>query len=253
VEYPELEIFLYRRGEVEYAAVFRLRRPDNATDQRFEAEPVRIDTRAFEDDRLLADPPRYGLELGQRLFVHPKARQAFDQAIALARGDAPLRIRLCTDQRSLALHHLRWETLRLPDRDHPDDPARADWLAVNQGVLFSRHLFSADMRPVRLRPQADLSALVAIANPTDAAKYDLPPIRVEDELATAEQGLQPLQKERLVAEDAPGGRRVTLKRLLEALRKEPDVLYLVCHGALIEGEPQLLLERTMGRGRSCRG
>src|SRR5262249_10156510 len=150
-------------------------------------------------------------------------------------GNPPLRIRLCTDQRSLKLHRLRWETLRVPDLGAPDKPERAKWLAVDKKTLFSRHLFSGDMRPVRLRPQSALTALIALANPTDVANYSagnrpLSPIKVQDELATAEQGLQQLIKDRLIPEEAPGGKRVTLERLLEYLAKEPDVLYLVCHG-----------------------
>jgi hypothetical protein len=260
--YAELEIFLYRRGEAEYAAVFRLRPPDNATDQRFEAEPVRIDRKQFEDALLLDDPPRYGLALGSALFGHPKAREAFVAARAAAgtRGDTPLRVRLCTDQRSLDLHRLRWETLRFPDRDYPDDSEKADWLAVNQRVLFSRHLFSADMRPVRLRPKSDLTALIAVANPTDITKYwswsgrkPLAPIQVEDELATAEHGLRSLRIERLVPDNTPGGQRVTLQRLLEALRQEPDVLYLVCHGASDNSETRLLLEKDDGTAHLVSG
>jgi hypothetical protein len=257
--YPELEIFLYRRGETEYATVWRLQEPTSADDHRVEAEPIRIDTTVFEDDVLLADPKRYGLTLGRALFDHPAARQVFDQATARALGaGAPLRVRLCTDQRSLKLHRLRWELLRVPDRTDPDNPDRANWLAINNSVLFSRHLFSGDMRPVRLRPQSALTALVAIADPTDVARYSagnrpLSPIAVQDELATAEQGLQQLQKERLVPEAVPRGKRVTLERLLAALGREPDVLYLVCHGAIVDGEPRLLLENDDGTGHVVSG
>src|SRR5262245_26872468 len=107
--YPELEVFLYRRGEAEYAAVWRLFDPESAGDQRFEAEPIHLDTAAFEGDVLLADPARYGLKLGRALFDHPESRRAYDQARSLAaRAKLPVRIRFCTDQRSLKLHRLRW-------------------------------------------------------------------------------------------------------------------------------------------------
>jgi hypothetical protein len=76
---------------------------------------------------------------------------------------------------------------------------------------------------------------------------------VEDELATAEQGLRSLQQERLIPENVPGGKRVTLKRLLDALGSEPDVLYLVCHGAIVDGEPRLLLENDDGTGHVVSG
>jgi hypothetical protein len=257
--YPELEIFLYRRGETEYAAVLRLRDPLSAGDQRFEAEPIRIDPAVFEDDVLLADTARYGLALGHALFDHPEARKAFDQATTLALGKgAPLRVRLCTDQRSLKLHRLRWETIRVPNASNPENADQANWMAVNRNVLFSRHLFSGDMRPVRLRPQSSLSALIALANPTNVGSYSagdrpLGSIKVQDELATAEQGLQQLQKQRLIPDESPGGKRVTLERLLDALRMEPDVLYLVCHGAMVQGEPRLLLEKADGTGHVVSG
>jgi hypothetical protein len=146
----------------------------------------------------------------------------------------------------------------VPDPAAPGDPDRANWLAVNRNVLFSRHLFSGDMRPVRLRPQSELTALIALANPTDVARYSsggqpLSPVNVPDELATAEEGLRQLQKNRLVPEDAPGGKRVTLERLLEALGREPDVLYLVCHGAFVDAEPRLLLEKDDGTGHVVSG
>jgi hypothetical protein len=257
--YPELEVFLYRRGATEYAAALRLWDPTSAGDLRFEAEPIRIDTAIFEDDRLLSDVPRYGLALGRCMFDHPVARDAFERATAVAQQTgAPLRVRLCTDQRSLKLHRLRWETLRVPNPGEPDNLDKADWLAVNKVTLFSRHLFSGDMRPVRLRAQSALTALIAVANPTDLGRYSagnrpLAAINVKEELATAEIGLQALQKETLVPEEAAGGKRVTLKRLLEALRQEPDVLYLVCHGALIDGEPRLLLEKEDGTGHVVSG
>ena len=259
--YPELEVFLYRRGEAEYAAVWRLSDPDSAGDLRFEAEPIRIDNSVFEDETLLADPAQYGLKLGRALFDHPQSRNAFDQSMLLAsQKKLPLRIRLCTDQRSLKLHRLRWETLRVPDLTDPENVAQANWLAVNKRTLFSRHLFSGDMRPVRLRPQSVLTALIAVANPTDVTRYAagnraLSPIQVADELATAEHGLQKLRQERLVPEEAPGGKRVTLERLLDALHgdPEPDVLYLICHGAMVEGEPRLLLEKEDGTGHVVSG
>src|SRR5262249_20800829 len=100
--YPELEIFLYRQGESLYSAVFRLQKPANPL-ARFQAGPIRIANKEFEDELLLAAPPRYGLKLGHAVFDAPEARRALDQAFALARREAPLRIRLCTDQRSLKL------------------------------------------------------------------------------------------------------------------------------------------------------
>src|SRR5207253_1390745 len=39
----------------------------------------------------------------------------------------------------------------------------------------------------------------------------------------------------------------------EALREEPDILYLVCHGGMVDGEPQLLLEDDAGKTAPASG
>jgi hypothetical protein len=260
--YPELEIFLCRLGETEYRAIFRLRHPPTNLDCKFEAEPVLLDLARFTEGALRADLARYGLQLGRALFDHAEARRAYDAAVAVARTERAVRVRLCTDQRSLKLHRLHWEALRVPVGPPPadpceDDPDGAVWLAADQKWIFSRHLFSGDMRSVRLRPRSALTALIAIASPTNMGRYrgsggqPLTPIGVEEELDTAEHGLAHLQKERLIP--APDTGRVTLARLLEALRKEPDILYLVCHGAFVDGEPRLLLENEDGTGRVASG
>jgi CHAT domain-containing protein len=45
---------------------------------------------------------------------------------------------------------------------------------------------------------------------------------------------------------ASGG-TATLARVIEELRKGHDILYLVCHGYFVHGEPQILLEDSSGR------
>jgi hypothetical protein len=80
--HPELEIFLSRLGEAECHAVFRLRHTETSTDLAFEVELVSIDARELELH--FADPARYGLKLGQALFGHERAREAFIQASSLA-------------------------------------------------------------------------------------------------------------------------------------------------------------------------
>jgi SIR2-like domain/CHAT domain len=250
----ELELFFYRRGEAEFSVALRLREPGNEVDQRFEAPSIRIDIAKLSE--LLHDPIVYGWQLGTALFSCPEVRRAFDSAIACAqRLEGQLRVRLCTDQRSRDdLHRLRWELLRRPDADAPDDPDRAEWLMVRPNLWFSRHLFSGDMRPVRLRRKAELTALVAVASPTNLDHWQpagrpLAAIDIDGELKIARQGLGPIQREELI----PGAERVTLARLLDALRAEPDVLYLVCHGAIIDGEPRLMLERDDGTAEMVSG
>jgi hypothetical protein len=253
---PELEFYFHRHSESEFSIAIRLRDEDNDADRRFEANSIRIDLPRFATRELLDDPPRYGLELGTALFDNVIVREAFDAATEIAaRQGLSLRVRLCADQRSRDdLQRLRWELLRRPDPEAPGDPARAEWLITQPSLWFSRHLFSSDMRPVRLKRQAKLTALIAIANPDDVGDWEaggrpLAPIDVDKELETARQGLRPLERKELV----PGEGRVTLARLLGALREEPDIVYLACHGAIVDGEPRLMLEKDDGNAEMVSG
>ena len=109
-------------------------------------------------------------------------RTFFGEALAAAQAnDAPLAVRLAINPNAAELHSLRWETLRLPDSDAP--------LLTGENLRFSRYLSSLDWRPVRLRPQADLRALVVVASPSNAAKWQLAEVKTEDELAAARAGL----------------------------------------------------------------
>jgi hypothetical protein len=148
------------------------------------------------------------------------------------------------------LHGLRWETLRDPEDD--------TYLLLGEQVLFSRYLSSLDWGPVRVRSKADLRALVVIANPTNLDRYrpggrPLDGLDVEAELARACSGLGTLA----VSSLASGG-SATLNNLVDHLRGAAgdgpyDVLYLVCHGALINGEPNLWLEDEAGQAAVVAG
>src|SRR3712207_4098220 len=110
---------------------------------------------------------------------------------------------------------------------------------MGETVLFSRYLSSYDWRPVQLRPRADLRALVVVANPADVARFQpggrpLAPVDVPGELERARRGLGEIPATEVTGPD-------TLNRLVGALRDEVDILYLVCHGALVQGEPRLWL------------
>ena len=248
---PELEIMFARRGVTTYTVALRYRGENDAVENRKEAR-VRLDAEAFAADDLLADPPKYGLALGAALVSAPAVREMFQRLTDTA-GGSPFRLRLGMDQRSLKLHRLRWELLRVPDPAAPDDPKKAKWLAADKNVYFSRHLFSGDMRSVRLRPRSALSAAIVVASPTDIATYEdgagrrLTPMDLtspDGELAVAKHGLIGLAMPDPVT--PADGNRVTLARLLATLGAEPDILYLVCHGAMKDGEPHLLLEEPDG-------
>jgi len=117
------------------------------------------------------------------------------------------------------------------------DPQDGSPLLTSEQIYFSRYLSSGDWRPVRLRPKGNLRALVVIADPAGLPAYHLAPIDVEGELSRAQAGLGTIPVTALASAGS-----ATLNNMCEHLRAVYDILYLVCHGALVRGEPWLWLE-----------
>jgi hypothetical protein len=246
-DYIDLEIGLRRDGD-NYAVEFRCSQPTKDTDIRSGSSLTRFD---FED--LLAvtyEDAEYGRLLTELLLARPEAdrrqspgttsgqppRAVFDVARGIAQEkNVPMRLRLFIGPNAPELHNLRWETLRDPDDGAP--------LLTDERVLFSRYLSSLDWSPVRLRRRpGQLRALVVIANP-DLTQYPgLAQVDVEGELARAQSSLEDISVTTLASEGT-----ATLRNIIDTLRDGYDVLYLVCHGALIKGEPKLWLEDKNGK------
>jgi hypothetical protein len=184
--------------------------------------------------------------LSQSLFADPAVQTVFAQARSQAQTlEVPLRLRLFIGPGTPELHSLRWETLR--------DPQDGSAFLTGERLLFSRYLSSLDWRPVRLRPQAALRALVVIANPSDVGTYQpggrpLAALDVASELARAKTGFGNIPVTAL----ASGG-SATLQNLSTHLRDGYDIFALVCHGALIQGEPWLWLEDETGHTHRVAG
>lgn len=180
------------------------------------------------------DPAAYGAALSAMLFADSAARTAFDKArAAVLNAGQRLRVRL---HLPAALHHLRWETLTdLSSRRH---------LALEEELLLlSRYLSGDEYQLVHLRPRRALQMLAAVASPKDAGDYGLAPLDPEDELVRLDQALLGIAPgPRLGGKSAP----VTWEVLEAGLRSGCDILYLVAHGALIDGRPTLYLERADG-------
>lgn len=231
----ELEIALHRRDAESYYVDLRFHQPGSDADVRpayRDLRPLRFDAAAF---ARAIDPAAYGRELAQRLFTEANVATAFAAARAVAASNnAALRVRLSIGPSALELHNLHWETLL----DPATDPALATPLLTNETIVFSRYLSSPDLRPVRVRPKRDLTALVVVAAPSDSAQWGLAAIDVAQELATARAGLAGVACTEVTA---PG--TATLANMLHHLRDEFDLLYLVAHGKLQEnGEPLLYVE-----------
>ncbi len=245
ISYAHLEIGLHRRDVDSYTMELRYTPPEGDVDIRLVRRglsPLSFDMEQLRSKA--ADPDTYGGLLTQALFSDAEMRAAFAKARTTAQATGgPLHLRLFIGPSAPELHSLRWETLR--------DPEDNTHLLLGEHVLFSRYLSSLDWGPVRVRSKADLRALVVIANPSNLERYrpggrSLAGLDVDAELTRARSGLGAITVNCL----ASGG-TATLDNLVNRLRGADgdgpyDVLYLVCHGALIEGEPNLWLEDEAG-------
>ncbi|MBN2392959.1 MAG: CHAT domain-containing protein [Anaerolineae bacterium] len=234
-DYADLEIGVHRRDANSYSIELRYSQPDSDADVRLVRDgPSQV---RFDMDRLRSqtvDVAAYGRQLSESLLANPDVKLAFAQARSNAQSlDAPLRLRLFIGPSAPELHSLRWETLGDPDDGSP--------LLTGEHILFSRYLSSLDWHPVHLRPKSELRALVVIANPTNLDDYGLAPVDVEGELERVKSGLDGIPSTAL----ASGG-NATLNTIVAHLREGYDVLYLICHGALIKGAPKIWLEDEAG-------
>lgn len=233
----EIEITLHR-VEADYQVDLRFDRSDSEAD----AAPLRGEAKFdFEALRALSDDrAEYGKLLYQNLFSDPKIHERFKLGCTLAEGsEMPVRVRLYIADDAVELHPLVWEALR--------DPESGELLVTRERFLFSRFISNVDFRPIRFRAQDQLRALVVIANPSNVADYKpggrpLTPLDVPGEIARATQSLGELPVT-ILAE--PG--TATFNGIVSKLREGYDILYLVCHGALIDDEPRLCLEDETGK------
>jgi hypothetical protein len=172
----------------------------------------------------------YGEHLSQALFTAPGLRDLLLQALAAAQAlRAPLRLLLRIDPAAPELQALSWETLRHPSSGAP--------LRTSQQVWCARSMGSSDWTPFDLPAPRMLRALGLVAAPSDLARYRLPPINGPTEVALAHQALRGFDTGIL----PPGA--ATISNLGTALRAGNDLLYLLAHGAMVDGSPRLWLER----------
>ena len=228
--YADLEIVFRKRDEQSYALSFRFNSPDDAAEKRSLIEPViAIDVSAPMGD----DPQAYADWLSAAFFTPEVCAEFVKFRTAAAMQSAILRVRLAIDPNAPELHAIRWETLHDPDQ--PADGRTQ--LFMGEQTVVSRFLNSGeDWRPIRLHPKGKLRALAVIANPDTSKGYGLEPIKVAEELAHAKDAMSGVDVTAL----APGG-AVPLADLAARLREGFDILYLVCHGRLVDQQPYLYL------------
>ena len=180
--YADLEITFRKRDERSYAVGFRFNSGEDAAEQRARMEPaIRIDFGELAGD----DPKAYAEALSAAFFTAEVRAEFGKFRAAAAMLGSILRVRLSIDSSASELHGIHWETLRDPDLESAD----AHLFAGEQTVV-SRFLNSGDdWRPIRLRPKAQLRALVVVANPGTANSYGLEAIDVAGESALATQAM----------------------------------------------------------------
>ena len=171
----------------------------------------------------------YGNALTSALFADEKLRRGWDSAEAVAKAvGAKLRIRLLIDAEATTLHSIRWETMSL---------------LQDSNCWFSRYIASYDAKATTSRPRSRLKALVVIANPAELASGigEMKAVPVEEEKVRAA-GFLNKEPDML----ASGG-KASLPAIVDHLQRGYDIVYLVCHGALIDDNPTLLLEKSNGQ------
>ncbi len=176
----------------------------------------------------------YSQTLSACFFADPLVWDFMDKA-RISALDKPLRVRLFIDSNAPELQTLHWELLCNPEDGTP--------LFLGENLYFSRYLESADWRPVRLHPKESLRALAVVSNPSDISDYPkLEKIDVAGEVARAREGLGDIPLT-MLGEDKPA----SLVTVIEYLRVEkPDILYLVCHGAMKGEDSYLWLQTPKG-------
>ena len=241
-EYAELEIGLRRGENADYNVELRFSDPVSQADTWIGFE--RGYTARFDHEqlaRLSHDPALYGAALTEGLFIEPSVRSSFEAARAVAGArEVALRIRLAMGTGDL--HALHWETLLDPQSQTP--------LATSDRIRFSRYPLSDEFEPVKVRSKGELSALVVVANPPDLAEYGLAAVDQSDEINSAKGALSGIEISVLPSE----GKSASLQNLIDELREhEYDIVYLVCHGSLVAGQPWLWMEHETGQDARTSG
>lgn len=237
----DLTIEVERRGD-SYEAEMHLITPagdqSRLTGQRPSRLPLDLEALNLE----VTDPTAYGQALAAMLFSDPALAKGWAKASGIQLFGVPLRVRLDVHYSAPELHTVRWETLRDPDSGTP--------LFTNDQVRFSRFLSSGSLQPARRARESQIRALIVVANPDLSSYPRLAPITVEDEVMRAREGLKGAH---LTVLDQP--RQATLDTIVTALRdgRGFDLLYLVAHGALIDGEPRLWLSDEEGKAKVVEG
>lgn len=192
-----------------------------------------LDLRELE--KLRDDPKAYGRQVGDWL-LRGEAKAIFDKVKALSeQSGAPIRLRISFDETASDLHRVHWEMVRSPYDDR--------LLFVGENLLFSRYIRTTDFRRVQRRSKSQLRAFLVITSPSNVTSRQvngqmLAEVNVAAERQRAMEALAGIK-----TTDLGPGAPATLVNIIEGLRRNtPDILYLVCHGGILDRQPRLWLE-----------
>ncbi|MBG0566713.1 CHAT domain-containing protein [Actinoplanes aureus] len=206
---------------------------DNVEEWMPPVDPIPIDL--DELARLRADESAYGQALTRMVLGVESVQPFVLRALHHTEGRNRLHVRLHIAAPP-RFHAIRWELLQ--------DPRTGQTLAAQADILLSRYLSSSDWRSIPALAEHDLRALIVVAGPEFAAEETfggrtLAPVAVADELARAREALKRIPHVRALSDG-----QATLDDLLAELEQGVDILYLVCHGVLVDEVPVLLLEKS---------
>lgn len=232
--YGELEIGLGRVPPGNYQVELRLNDPDTDTDLPAERGQAAIAPNFLA--QLVNLPEQLGLALTEALFDDPGIRSFYSRAkAAFERSGRVLRLRLAIGSSAPELNDLPWELLRDPDTNAP--------LATSERILFSRFMHSSDWRVAKLSPKAHLKALIAVSAPSDVAAFQMAEVDAAAEVSRARESLGPIECS-VIGQAEP----LTRQLFIDAFRKAPDIVYLVCHGSFPKDlEPALFFQDAGGK------
>lgn len=229
-----------RATDAGYAADARLTQPDSQVESVLAVDvPVALDPASLL--ALTLDAREYGRALTTQLFaVGGQLLDAWRTARAQADGaNLPLRLRLRLAATASDLHALCWETLCDPLTNTP--------MACDERLRLVRYLEASDTRPITLGSKPILRTLLVVANPLDLESYGLNQIDVEGEVRRVRNAIGDVPLTLVGDHETAVSRRSTLRAIQDALREEPLILCLICHGRHDGDETVLWLEDETGK------
>ncbi len=240
----DLEISISGESETTYSIELRLEVAGSETATRaLKDKTESLQKASFEALKDLTPGSHdYSTALTGIFLTDPTVAVVFEKASAATKlPGSLLRIRLLLDSSIQELHTIHWECLR----NIAGKP-----LATNERILFSRYVQGLDSNVIDTASALKGKALIAIANPANLSSIApngeaLTPIDTAGELKLVRKALSSVDITNL---EAP-----TLMSISAKLREGFDILYLVCHGAMIDLAPILLLNDEAGNVEAVPG